>query len=237
MITSQSQTTLPSVPLNPYSLIAEAAGGIFDHGYGRFGVDAVAKPNHIQTATHAPLNDSRQRDGNPSSRIRNSFQVSESPDAGDSGCTMCDRAPACTDVVERTHVLIDDRIHPVESSREHLRMNPDQRRLHAVANDTLPAQLTFQGDLVADMVVGCPFFCGAKGACKLKNGEPKCVCDCGWSGFGCNVAEGFCPLPVSYMLPGNTSNVPAAGACRQAHLPCSSSRLLSPPARPLLCSA
>eukprot|EP00892_Ulva_mutabilis_P011926 jgi/Ulvmu1/9105/UM005_0200.1 len=77
-------------------------------------------------------------------------------------------------------------------------------------NITRPAQLTFRGDVVADMVVGCPLFCGPKGTCKLKNGEPKCVCDCGWTGFGCGLAEGFCPLPMSYLLPGNTSNVPAA---------------------------
>lgn len=89
-------------------------------------------------------------------------------------------------------------------------------RCDADGNLTLPAQLTFRGDLVADMVIGCPLFCGPKGTCLLKNGEPKCVCDCGWTGFGCSVAEGYCPLPVSYLLPGNTSNVPAASAVPNA---------------------
>lgn len=50
----------------------------------------------------------------------------------------------------------------------------------------------------------------------LKNGEPKCVCDCGWNGFGCSEAEGFCPTPMSYLLPGNTSSVQPAGELQWA---------------------
>lgn len=105
-----------------------------------------------------------------------------------------------------------------------------RQRCPAVGNLTLPAQLTFRGDLVADMVVGCALFCGAKGSCKLQNGTPKCVCDCGWNGFGCSLAEGFCPLPVSYMLPGNTSNVPAAGM--PVHMSPEPSAICPPPQTP-----
>lgn len=81
----------------------------------------------------------------------------------------------------------------------------------AVDDRLIPTEMMMRGTIVADLVLGCPLSCGFVGSCKIKNGKAGCLCDCGWAGAFCSEPTGFCPMPVSYMLPGNTSDFAVVG--------------------------